>query len=172
MVSLDNLEHFFNCLPIRYLDNRVFVSLANGDICVYLRDGGMYISIRNLWTLITIGFPFSHLLEYLLFALPVHRHGHQSGEQALECQRTTLVFHSGHYKSFGCGDLNGKELYYTQYYKELLKSDYFPQVIHQIQISSDSKPITNMTVSNNHVWISIQNSAHIKCFHSNTWVGV
>lgn len=24
----------------RYLDNRVFVSLANGDICVYLRDGG------------------------------------------------------------------------------------------------------------------------------------
>lgn len=24
----------------RYLDNRVFVSLANGDICVYLRDNG------------------------------------------------------------------------------------------------------------------------------------
>lgn len=23
----------------RYLDNRVFVALANGDICVYLRDG-------------------------------------------------------------------------------------------------------------------------------------
>lgn len=42
------------------------------------------------------------------------------------------------------------------------------QVINQIQISSDSKPITNMTVANNLVWISIQNSAHIKCFHSNT----
>lgn len=46
----------------------------------------------------------------------------------------------------------------------------FEQVVNQIQISSDSKPITNMTVANNHVWISIQNSAHIKCFHCNTYV--
>lgn len=33
----------FNCYLVslcRYLDNRVFVSLANGDICVYLRDNG------------------------------------------------------------------------------------------------------------------------------------
>lgn len=36
----------------------------------------------------------------------------------------------------------------------------------QIQISNDSKPITNMATLSNCVWISIQNSAHIKCFHS------
>lgn len=42
------------------------------------------------------------------------------------------------------------------------------QVENQMQISSDIKPITNMAVYNpyNQVWISVQNSAQIKCFHS------
>lgn len=34
----------FLILYARYLDNRVFVSLANGDICVYLRDGGKLVN--------------------------------------------------------------------------------------------------------------------------------
>ncbi|KAH8281139.1 hypothetical protein KR054_012135, partial [Drosophila jambulina] len=33
------IEHHSAVYSILYLDNRVFVSLANGDICVYLRDG-------------------------------------------------------------------------------------------------------------------------------------
>ncbi|XP_030081579.1 uncharacterized protein LOC111598504 isoform X2 [Drosophila hydei] len=33
------IEHHSAVFSILYLDNRVFVSLANGDICVYLRDG-------------------------------------------------------------------------------------------------------------------------------------
>lgn len=40
------------------------------------------------------------------------------------------------------------------------------QMENQLQISSDIKPITNMAVYNNQVWISVQNSAQIKCFHS------
>lgn len=40
------------------------------------------------------------------------------------------------------------------------------QVENQMQISPDIKPITNMAVYNNQVWISVQNSASIKCFHS------
>lgn len=43
------------------------------------------------------------------------------------------------------------------------------QVENQIQISTESKPITNMTILNNCVWISIQNSAHIKCCHINNY---
>lgn len=30
-------------LCFRYLDNRVFVALANGDICVYMRDSSKFI---------------------------------------------------------------------------------------------------------------------------------
>lgn len=41
------------------------------------------------------------------------------------------------------------------------------RVENQLQISPDVKPITNMAVYNNHVWISVQNSAQIKCYHSN-----
>lgn len=40
------------------------------------------------------------------------------------------------------------------------------QIENHIQITSDSKPITNMVVCTNYVWISVQNSALIKCFHS------
>lgn len=40
------------------------------------------------------------------------------------------------------------------------------QMENQLQISSDIKPITNMAVHNNQVWVSVQNSAQIKCFHS------
>lgn len=40
------------------------------------------------------------------------------------------------------------------------------QTENQIQISSDSKPITNMVIANNCVWMAVQNSAIIKCFHS------
>ena len=32
----------FSIFFVRYLDNRVFVALANGDICVYLRDGAAW----------------------------------------------------------------------------------------------------------------------------------
>lgn len=36
-----------------------------------------------------------------------------------------------------------------------------------ITISTEGKPITNMVSSTNHVWVSVLNSANIKCFHSN-----
>ncbi len=39
-----------------------------------------------------------------------------------------------------------------------------------IKISNDGKPITNMVSSTNHVWVSVLNSAIIKCFHSNRFV--
>uniref|UniRef100_A0A1B0FJA0 DH domain-containing protein n=1 Tax=Glossina morsitans morsitans TaxID=37546 RepID=A0A1B0FJA0_GLOMM len=112
---------------ILYLDNRVFVSLANGDICVYLRDG-------VVWNTTS-----SHCLSIGTVTSPV----------------TKLL------------NVHGKLWCSVQGVIKILDVDELT-VVNQIQISSDSKPITNMTVSSNHVWISIQNSAHIKCFHSNT----
>ncbi|XP_017037547.1 rho guanine nucleotide exchange factor 17 isoform X2 [Drosophila kikkawai] len=122
------IEHHSAVYSILYLDNRVFVSLANGDICVYLRDGA------TSWNTCS-----SHCLSIGTVTSPV----------------TKLL------------NVNGRLWCSIQGIIKVLDVESLT-VINQIQISSDSKPITNMTVSNNHVWISIQNSAHIKCFHSNS----
>ncbi|KNC22324.1 hypothetical protein FF38_04499 [Lucilia cuprina] len=121
------IEHHSAVYSILYLDNRVFVALANGDICVYLRDG-------IAWNTTS-----SHCLSIGTVTSPV----------------TKLL------------NVHGRLWCSIQGIIKVLDIDTLA-VINQIQISSDSKPITNMCVSNNYVWISIQNSAHIKCFHSNT----
>ncbi|EDW38056.1 GL12238 [Drosophila persimilis] len=122
------IEHHSAVYSILYLDNRVFVSLANGDICVYLRDGA------TSWNTSS-----SHCMSIGTVTSPV----------------TKLL------------NVNGRLWCSIQGIIKVLDVESLT-VIHQIQISSDSKPITNMTVASNFVWISIQNSAHIKCFHSNT----
>uniref|UniRef100_A0A4Y0BH68 DH domain-containing protein n=1 Tax=Anopheles funestus TaxID=62324 RepID=A0A4Y0BH68_ANOFN len=118
------IPHVSAVYSILYLDNRVFVSLANGDICVYSRD-------RNGWNVaspltVTVGTVTNPVVKLL----NVH------GKLWCAIQGTIKV-------------LNTKTL----------------QIDSQIQISNDSKPITNMTVLNDYVWISVQNSAHIKCCH-------
>ncbi|XP_052898086.1 uncharacterized protein LOC128304851 [Anopheles moucheti] len=118
------IPHVSAVYSILYLDNRVFVSLANGDICVYSRDrNGWNVSSPLTVTVGTVTNPVVKLLN-------VH------GKLWCAIQGTIKV-------------LNTKTL----------------QIDSQIQISNDSKPITNMTVLNDYVWISVQNSAHIKCCH-------
>uniref|UniRef100_A0A182Q6G1 DH domain-containing protein n=1 Tax=Anopheles farauti TaxID=69004 RepID=A0A182Q6G1_9DIPT len=118
------IPHVSAVYSILYLDNRVFVSLANGDICVYSRDrSGWNVSSPLSVTVGTVTNPVVKLLN-------VH------GKLWCAIQGTIKV-------------LNTKTL----------------QIDSQIQISNDSKPITNMTVLNDYVWISVQNSAHIKCCH-------
>ncbi|KFB51819.1 AGAP003854-PA-like protein [Anopheles sinensis] len=118
------IPHVSAVYSILYLDNRVFVSLANGDICVYSRDrGGWNVSSPLTVTVGTVSNPVVKLLN-------VH------GKLWCAIQGSIKV-------------LNTKSL----------------QIDSQIQISNDSKPITNMTVLNDYVWISVQNSAHIKCCH-------
>uniref|UniRef100_A0A182W148 DH domain-containing protein n=1 Tax=Anopheles minimus TaxID=112268 RepID=A0A182W148_9DIPT len=118
------IPHVSAVYSILYLDNRVFVSLANGDICVYSRDrNGWNVSSPLTVTVGTVSNPVVKLLN-------VH------GKLWCAIQGTIKV-------------LNTKTL----------------QIDSQIQISNDSKPITNMTVLNDYVWISVQNSAHIKCCH-------
>uniref|UniRef100_A0A182J3E0 Uncharacterized protein n=1 Tax=Anopheles atroparvus TaxID=41427 RepID=A0A182J3E0_ANOAO len=111
------IPHVSAVYSILYLDNRVFVSLANGDI------SGWNVSSPITVTVGTVTNPVVKLLN-------VH------GKLWCAIQGTIKV-------------LNTKSL----------------QIDSQIQISNDSKPITNMTVLNDYVWISVQNSAHIKCCH-------
>src|SRR4051812_46602530 len=41
---------------------------------------------------------------------------------------------------------------------------------HTFTVNNDiNKPITNMVISGNGVWISLQNSAIVKCFHASSY---
>ncbi|KAJ6636760.1 Rho guanine nucleotide exchange factor 17 [Pseudolycoriella hygida] len=115
------------CIHV-YLDNRVFVSLANGDIVVYNREGtGWNTASPNTVTVGTVSHPATKLIN-------VH------GKLWCSVQGNIKI-------------LNTSTL----------------QVENNIKISTDGKPITNMVSSTNHVWVSVLNSANIKCFHSNSY---
>ncbi|KAH8399046.1 hypothetical protein KR215_001287, partial [Drosophila sulfurigaster] len=142
------IEHHSAVFSILYLDNRVFVSLANGDVCVYLRDGA------TSWNTC-----LSHCLSIGTVTSPVTKLLNVNGKLWCSIQGIIKVLDT---ETFSVSVLK------CVLNRESLTYSINLQVVNQIQISSDSKPITNMTVANNFVWISIQNSAHIKCFHSNT----
>ncbi|XP_034485918.1 rho guanine nucleotide exchange factor 17 isoform X2 [Drosophila innubila] len=59
------IEHHSAVFSILYLDNRVFVSLANGDICVYLRDGATSwnTSLSHCLSIGTVTSPVTKLLN-------------------------------------------------------------------------------------------------------------
>ncbi|XP_053694272.1 uncharacterized protein LOC128742086 [Sabethes cyaneus] len=118
------IPHISAVYSILYLNNRVFVSLANGDVCVYSRDhNGWNTTAPFTVSVGTVTSPVTKLLN-------VH------GKLWCAIQGSIKV-------------LNTSTL----------------QVDDQIQISNDAKPVTNMAVLNEYVWISVQNSAHIKCCH-------
>lgn len=119
------IQHISAVYAILYLDNRVFVSLANGDILVYTRDNcGWNTSSPLSISVGTVTSPVTKLLN-------VH------GQLWCAIQGVIKILNTG----------------------SLL-------VENQIHISTELKPVTNLALLGNCVWISVQNSAHIKCFHS------
>lgn len=122
------IPHISAVYSILYLSNKVFVSLANGDVCIYSRD-------HNGWNTTT---PFT--VSVGTVTSPVTKLLNVHGKLWCAIQGCIKV-------------LNTTTL----------------QVDSQIQISNDSKPITNMTVLDEYVWISVQNSAHIKCCHHESY---
>ncbi|XP_058455844.1 uncharacterized protein LOC131433085 [Malaya genurostris] len=118
------IPHISAVYSILYLCNKVFVSLANGDICVYTRDHNGWNTTTPLTVSIgTVTSPVTKLLSV-------------QGKLWCAIQGCIKV-------------LNTTTL----------------QVNNHLQISIDSKPVTNMTALNDYVWISVQNSALIKCCH-------
>ncbi|XP_055604092.1 uncharacterized protein LOC129752331 [Uranotaenia lowii] len=118
------IPHTSAVYSILYLNNRVFVSLANGDVCVYSRDhNGWNTTTPITMSVGTVKSPVTKLLN-------VHGKLWCAIQGCIKVLNTTSLLEDS-----------------------------------QIQISNDSKPITNMTVLNDFVWISVQNSAHIKCCH-------
>ncbi|XP_037050154.1 uncharacterized protein LOC119084247 isoform X2 [Bradysia coprophila] len=122
------IQHVSAVFSVLYLDNRVFVSLANGDIVVYNREGTGWNTISP--TTITVG--------------------------TVTNPATKLI------------NVHGKLWCSIQGNIKVLNTSTL-QVESSIKISTDGKPITNMVASTNHVWVSVLNSANIKCFHSNSF---
>lgn len=135
----------------RYLDNRVFVSLANGEIIVYSRDHRT--SFATKFSCLKL----FHSLKSFLFQIFADTWNTTSPQ--------TISLGSVTNPVSKLLNVHGKLWCSIQGTIKIINATTL-QVENQIQIASDIKPITNMAVYNNQVWISVQNSALIKCYHS------
>lgn len=134
------IQHVSAVTSILYLDNRIFVSLANGEVYVYVRENSSW-NIHSPMVLLigSVSSPVTKLLN-------VYGKLWCSIQGVIKILNTsTLQVISNSFKrrlDFNRGKF---------------------QVENNVEISNDSKPISHMTLLNNHVWISLQNSATILC---------
>ncbi|KAK9889314.1 hypothetical protein WA026_004594 [Henosepilachna vigintioctopunctata] len=121
------IQHNSSVLSIIYMNNRVFVSLANGDVVVYDRDAAGAWNINSPITL-QVGTISSPVLKLI------------ANEGKLWCN-------SGHsVKVLNIHTLVTENVFFIN--------------------SENNKPISCIVVSGNNVWLSVQNSAMVKCYSS------
>ncbi|XP_044257449.1 rho guanine nucleotide exchange factor 17 [Tribolium madens] len=120
------LQHGSSILSIIYLDNRVFVSLANGDVTIYDRDGsGWNVNSPTTVSVGSTNMPVSKMLP-------------NAGKLWCSCGNTIKVFNT----------------------QNLTTENHFT-------VNNDSnKPIFCIVLFGNGLWLSLQNSAIVKCFHT------
>uniref|UniRef100_A0A1L8DLE6 Putative guanine nucleotide exchange factor n=1 Tax=Nyssomyia neivai TaxID=330878 RepID=A0A1L8DLE6_9DIPT len=124
------MQHNSAVYHILYMNNKVYVALANGDLIIYTRENlgtGWNTSDPITLTIGSASNPITKLLNV-------------DGKLWCSIQGVIKIFNVSTH-----------------------------QVENEVQISSESKPITNMVVSQHGVWMSIQNSSVLKCFHSKTY---
>lgn len=117
------IQHVSAVHSILYMDNRVFVSLANGHVYVYTRKNSAWNTSSP--RILSIGSSPSSPVTKLL-------------------------------------NVYGKLWCAIAHCIKILNSVTL-EVENNVEISSETKPISNMTLLNHHVWISLQNSATILC---------
>lgn len=117
------IQHVYAVHSILYVDNRVFVSLANGQIYVYTRKNSAWNT--NNPRVLSIGSP-------------------------PPCPILKLL------------NVQGKLWCAISHCIKILNTSTL-EVENTIEISNESKPISNMVLLNQHVWISLQNSAIVLC---------
>uniref|UniRef100_A0A1B0CD35 Rho guanine nucleotide exchange factor 17 n=1 Tax=Lutzomyia longipalpis TaxID=7200 RepID=A0A1B0CD35_LUTLO len=124
------MQHNSAVYHILYMNNKVYVALANGDLIIYTRENlgtGWNTSDPTTLTIGSASNPITKLLNV-------------DGKLWCSIQGVIKIFNVSTH-----------------------------QVENEVQISSESKPITNMVASQHGVWMSIQNSSVLKCFHSKTY---
>lgn len=117
------IQHVSAVHSILYMDNRVFVSLANGHIYVYTRKNTTWNTSNP--KVLSIG-------------------------SSASCPVTKLL------------NVYGKLWCAISHCIKILNVSTL-EVENTVEISSETKPISNMTLLNQHVWISLQNSAVALC---------
>lgn len=128
-----------------YLDNKVFVSLANGDIIIYERDAGKV--------------HFNFVPHVLFFSEILAGGWNINSPLVVSVGSTTMpiskMLPNGAKLWCGCG--NTIKVFNTQ---TIVTENSFT-------VNNDSnKHITSMVLSGNGVWLSLQNSAIVICFHA------
>ncbi|GAB0099388.1 rho guanine nucleotide exchange factor 17 [Sergentomyia squamirostris] len=124
------MQHNSAVYNILYMNNKVYVALANGDLIIYTRENlgtGWNTSDPVTLTIGSASNPITKLLNV---------------DGKLWCSIQGVI-----------------KIYNVTTH----------QVENEVQISSETKPITNMVASQHGVWISTQNSSVLKCFHSKTY---
>lgn len=121
------IQHVSAVHSILYMDNRVFVSLANGHVYVYTRRNSAWNT--NSPRVLSIGSSASSPVTKLL-------------------------------------NVYGKLWCAIAHCIKILNATTL-EVENNVEISSETKPISNMTLLNQHVWISLQNSATVLCCNIN-----
>jgi Rho guanine nucleotide exchange factor 17 len=117
------IQHVSAVHSILYMDNRVFVSLANGHIYVYTRKNSAWNTSNP--RVLSIG-------------------------STASCPVTKLL------------NVYGKLWCAIAHCVKILNVSTL-EVESSVEISSETKPISNMTLLNQYVWISLQNSATVLC---------
>ncbi|KAK9718863.1 RhoGEF domain [Popillia japonica] len=121
------LQHGSAILSIIYLDNRVFVALANGDVIIYERDqsGGW-----NTTTPLTVAVGSA--------TMPASKMIPNAGKLWCACGNTIKVINI---QTFAVENV--------------------------FTVNNDlNKPITCIVILGNGVWLSLQNSSLVKCYHA------
>ncbi|KAJ8943415.1 hypothetical protein NQ318_020666 [Aromia moschata] len=124
------IQHNYSILCIIYLEERVFVSLANGDIIVYDRDSS------GSWN---INSPTTYAVGSL--STPVSKMVPSEGKLWCGCGSTIKIFNTHTFVTETNFTVN----------------------------NDNNKSITCIVLCGNGVWLSLQNSAMVKCYHALTF---
>ncbi|KAF5303219.1 hypothetical protein FQR65_LT08299 [Abscondita terminalis] len=124
------LQHGSAVLSIIYMENKVYIALANGDVIIYDRD------VSGNWntnspTTVAVGSS----------SMPVSKMLPSAGKLWCSCGNTVKVLNT-----------------------ETLVTD------NCVTVNNDAhKPITCIMLSGNGLWLALQTSAIIKCFHATSF---
>lgn len=130
----------------RYLEDQIFVSLANGDVVMYTRENGKQMRLLSVVKSTPLMTEQNPLADIWLTAQP---HTISVGSvaqpvtQMLRVNRTLWCSANGTVKML-----------------DTLKRT----VDYEVRVSD--KPITNMVLCGDKVWLSIKNTAFVECYHA------
>ncbi|KAJ7995336.1 hypothetical protein DPEC_G00243510 [Dallia pectoralis] len=145
------MQHAASILNILYLDNKVFVSLANGDVIVYQREAGSFWDAQSSQTL-SLGTPGSPVTKMVpvggkLWCSSQNRiliintttlqqeHGFQVGTDSSRCVTSLVSYGQGVWLALqGSAQIR---LYHAQTWESLTEVDVAPAV-HKMLAGSDA----------------------------------